>query len=270
MLITNSHSFFHATKTSTFGYSTWKSDFWVESALHHHVLRTPPPPPTPQLPPLSIHRTLTDFLTIAIHTILYTRSLYPATTFLTTRAYNLPVHQNRHPSVCAWINSTTSSLTHLLQSNSVKRVVVVIYSPNLEVLERYVFDISRFPIVDEKEKMTEFEGETRGMDSMVDVEEQLRATIRKLDYTGSKLGPLPENSTYTVAVELRDEALPPIGHPQPWVPSEPSLQTGEKGTNKNIGSDLGGVKSTPVRLIEAGDFIMETWVEEGKAKFEGD
>jgi mitotic spindle assembly checkpoint protein MAD2B len=35
-----------------------------------------------------------------------------------------------------------------------------------------------------------------------------------------------------------------------------------------MGSDLGGVKSTPVRLVEAGEFILETWVEEGRAKYQ--
>jgi mitotic spindle assembly checkpoint protein MAD2B len=32
------------------------------------------------------------------------------------------------------------------------------------------------------------------------------------------------------------------------------------------GSDLGGVKSFPVRLVEAGAFVLEMWIEEGKAK----
>lgn len=71
-----------------------------------------------------------------------------------------------------------------------------------------------------------------------------------------------------MAVELRDEVDPPIGHPQPWIPSEPGLQTGDNGGSETIGKDLGGVKSTPVRLVEAGDFILETWVEEGIAKYE--
>ena len=34
------------------------------------------------------------------------------------------------------------------------------------------------------------------------------------------------------------------------------------------GKYLGGVKTTPVRAVEAGPFIMEVWVEEGKDKAE--
>ena len=83
----------------------------------------------------------------------------------------------------------------------------------------------------------------------------------------------------------------------PWIPARPSLQkpsgkeadnavrinrqrdttgaveagdrnddTGAKASEK--GKHLGGVKTTPVRAVEAGPFIMEVWVEEGKDKDE--
>jgi mitotic spindle assembly checkpoint protein MAD2B len=32
------------------------------------------------------------------------------------------------------------------------------------------------------------------------------------------------------------------------------------------GSDLGGVKTRPIRAVEAGPLFFECWVEEGKAK----
>jgi mitotic spindle assembly checkpoint protein MAD2B len=35
-----------------------------------------------------------------------------------------------------------------------------------------------------------------------------------------------------------------------------------------MGANLGGIKSTPVRLVEAGEFILEAWVEEGRAKYQ--
>jgi mitotic spindle assembly checkpoint protein MAD2B len=84
-------------------------------------------------------------------------------------------------------------------------------------------------------------------------------------------------------MELKDEADvdPPIKHPQPWIPVQPSLQkTGRKATVRDEeeeqarekaidgGEDLGGVKVTPIRAVEAGVFRFETWIEEGKAKFE--
>ena len=39
------------------------------------------------------------------------------------------------------------------------------------------------------------------------------------------------------------------------------------GTGSKKGKDLGGVRTTPVRSLEAGAFIMEVWVEEGRGKF---
>lgn len=163
---------------------------------------------------LSLHQTLTDFLTVAIHTILYSRALYPPSTFISTRKYNLPVRQCRHPAVCDWINSSVSHIATLLKAGTIKRIIVVIYNRDGEVMERFLFDVERFPVVEPREHLTDFEaregGDGPGV-SRSDVEEQLRATIRKLAYAGEKLSPLPEGCTFTVAVELRDKVDPPIG-----------------------------------------------------------
>lgn len=162
----------------------------------------------------SILQTFTDFLTVAIHTILYERALYPATTFISTRKYNFPVRQNRHPKVCSWINDAVSNVSTLLLKGTVRRVVVVIFNQELEVMERFLFDVERFPVVDPKEAYTEFEareGQGELRISVTDVEEQLRGTIRRLSHTCSRMGPLPEGCTFTVAVELREKADPPIG-----------------------------------------------------------
>ncbi|KAG0652927.1 DNA polymerase zeta processivity subunit [Hyphodiscus hymeniophilus] len=238
----------------------------------------PPPKPLHLTTAASLHQTLTSFLVVAFHTILYERGLYPPSTFLLTRAYNFPVRQNRHPKVCRWILDAVAAIQAEMVKSTVSRIVFVIYSEQGEVMERFVFDVERFPVVPEKERLTEFvreggEGEDRlkgtGV-SAVDVEEQLRAAVRKLAYCGGKLGELPEGCTYTVVVELKDGVEPPIGHPQPWIPSEPSLQTGKKGDSERIGSDLGGVKTVPVRAVEAGEFILESWIEEGKSKIDYD
>ena len=58
----------------------------------------------------SLVTTFTSFLTVAIHTILYERGIYPASTFLSARKYNYPVRQNRHPKVCRWINDAVAAV----------------------------------------------------------------------------------------------------------------------------------------------------------------
>ncbi|KAI9741459.1 MAG: hypothetical protein M1818_004265 [Claussenomyces sp. TS43310] len=222
--------------------------------------------------------TFSDFLVVAIHTILFERGIYPVETFISTRKYNFPVRQNRHPKVCKWITDAVAAVEAEMLKGGVQRVAVVIYSRDSQPLERFMFDVSSFPEVEAAEVLTPFErGETAGEGSLngdlhaslVDVEEQLRATVRKLAYCGGKLGPLPEGCTYTVVVELKDTADPPIGHPQPWFPSQPSLQTDRKSRNTRVGADLGGVQSLPVRSVEASEFRLEMWIEEGDGKTRG-
>ena len=101
----------------------------------------------------------------------------------------------------------------------------------------------------------------------------------------------PATLPFNIAMELKDEADvdPPIRHPQAWIPVQPSLQkTGRKPISHaavedddeeglaqgsrdsedkgTIGKDLGGIRFTPIRTVEAGTFRFETWVEEGRAK----
>ncbi|KAH6634819.1 DNA-binding protein [Chaetomium sp. MPI-SDFR-AT-0129] len=70
-----------------------------------------------------------SFLTVAIHNILYYRGIYPPSTFLSTKAFNFPVHQNRHPKVCAWIRDAVEAVSAQLSSGHVSRVAIVIHSP---------------------------------------------------------------------------------------------------------------------------------------------
>lgn len=99
----------------------------------------------------------------------------------------------------------------------------------------------------------------------VDVDEQLRGAVRRMAYAGEKMDALPEGCTFTVAVELRDEAAAPIGHPQPWIPSQPGLQPATRDRPEK-GHELCGANTTPIRAIEAGPLFFECWVEEGKTK----
>ncbi|RDW69748.1 hypothetical protein BP6252_08768 [Coleophoma cylindrospora] len=287
----------------------------------------PPPKPVQLTTQIALLQTLSSFLTVAIHTILYARSIYPAEysspslssppvplpphlqarthdesanrTFLLTRAYNFPVRQNRHPDVCKWILATISHIEALMKKGTVARIVVPIHHISTgEVMERYIFDVSTFPSIPANSLYVPFEdtslaagpsaterehenedGKLAQPQSLVDIEEQLRATIRKLAYAAEKLDPLPEEEcTFTVAVELKDSetAEPPIDHLGIWEASEPSLQPREKASatdnldegehskRKERGRDIGGVKSVAVRNVEAGEFRIESWIEEGR------
>ncbi|KAJ9138131.1 DNA polymerase zeta processivity subunit [Pleurostoma richardsiae] len=98
-----------------------------------------------------------------------------------------------------------------------------------------------------------------------DVDEQLRGAVGRIAHAGESLDDLPDRCTFTVAVELREDGKPPIGHPQPWIPSQPNLQPASE-SRREKGKDLGGEKTTPIRSVEAGPLFFECWLEEGKAK----
>lgn len=195
----------------------------------------------------------TDFLTVAIHTILYERGIYPQTSFLSARKYNFAVRQNRHPKVCEWINDAIVSVETELLKSSVDRVAVVIYSKQNKPLERFVFEVSRFPAVSASDIDVALEAADGSLLPIVDLEEQLRATMSKLSNCSSSLGPLPKGCTFTIAIELKGEGNAPLSHPQPWMP----VQTGRNGPSARQAH-----MTTPVRAVSAGEMIFETWIEE--------
>lgn len=285
-----------------------------------------PPPPLPGLTEQPVQQTtevpitearalfnsFTNFLTVSIHTILYYRDIYPRQTFLSARAFNLSVHQSRHPKVCTWINDAVDAVMTQIAKGSVERVAVVIHSPPDSVppgrpsvqrlapgtvLERWMFDISHLPSWpggmealknfrhdggdehrededentsgDENNAEAAIEGVPADNDppsaiNWADVDEHLRGAVRRLAYAGETMEPLPQACTFTVAVELRDEAHAPIGHPQPWIPTQ--SQNGCSLGSHPVKRPTINNSTTPIRSVEAGPLFFECWVEESKAK----
>lgn len=260
----------------------------------------------------------TMFFTAYTHTLLYLRTLYPRTSFVHSRFHNTSVYQSRHPLVCDWIRDAVTAVREELLEGTVARIAIVIFSyggegknGSAKIMERYMFDVSSFPVVEKNERNMEIEwddnssdgnetdpedenpkrkGKEKALDADVDINlsEQFRAALMSLTTRTAQLSALPPNCSFNISMELREEGDvdPPIGHPQPWIPVQPSLQkTGRKATSRDEdeeeeveagreesnkeGVDLGGVKVTPIRSVAAGVFRFETWVEEGKAKFEG-
>ncbi|PNP55447.1 hypothetical protein THARTR1_04277 [Trichoderma harzianum] len=205
---------------------------------------SPQPPPAPQESSLHPHdanpllSSFTSFLTIAIHSLLFHRRLYPPTSFLAARAYNLPVHQSRHPRLCAWIADAVAAITVQLRAGSVRRIVLAVHSPASGVRERWVFDVHRFPAwgddaeepdaptshqeedqqeEEEEEEDEEEEEEEEAEDdadeklNWPDIHEALRAALQRLAYAAQGASKLPPGCTFTLALELRGEAEAPIG-----------------------------------------------------------
>ncbi|KFH45204.1 DNA polymerase zeta processivity subunit-like protein [Hapsidospora chrysogenum ATCC 11550] len=225
------------------------------------------------LPAPSASRLLTSFttfLTLTLHTLLYHRHLYPPETFLTARAYNLPVHQSRHPGVCTWIADAVTAVGAQLRRAAVERVVLAVHAPGqFRVLERWVIDVARFPEWGsitggsaEGANGADPGGEDDGLVNWTDVNEALRGALRRIAYAAEKMAAPPQGCTFTLAVELRDEASAPIGHPQDWIPSQPSLQPSSKKQAQKQPATVAGPRATPIRSVQAGPLFFECWVEQ--------
>lgn len=231
---------------------------------------------------------LSDYLTVSFHTILHARRCYPLNSFLLARAYNFPVAQSRHPKVCEWIQSAVAAVISEVRKGAVARVALVIaHSTSQKPLERFCWDLSRLAVISKSDSDAPIvrQGDKRFSEGKedVDLSEQLRATLSALSTCGTRLRPVPEGCTFSVAIELKDDttSATPIGHPQPWVPAQPNLQrtrnshapnqrrqSREEGSaaSSGIGKDVGGIRTLPMRAVEAGEFIFDLWVEEGRAK----
>jgi mitotic spindle assembly checkpoint protein MAD2B len=260
------------------------------------------PPATPQTlanlltTQSSLIQTLSSFLTVVIHQVLSLRKIYPPVSFVSTRAYNYPVRQSRHPAVCEWINDALAMVRDQLEKNVVSDVAVCIFEcDHNRVLERWVIDLSSFPSVEKRERDTPFarvdqgDGEAEVSEAVLkknvnlaDLEAQFRAVISRLSVSAAKLKALPVGDdapelSFTITMEVRDDADRPVGRrkepEQAWIAAEPEAFEPESESEDEDHSDMPRLpkpkgKTIPVRRLEAGELRMEIWIEESKAKFE--
>ena len=67
-----------------------------------------------------------SFLEIAFHSILFSRGVYPKSSFSRVSAFGTSAWQNRHPAVCAQIHSLLSSLHTPLKKHEIEGIALVI------------------------------------------------------------------------------------------------------------------------------------------------
>ncbi|KJZ80005.1 hypothetical protein HIM_00719 [Hirsutella minnesotensis 3608] len=202
------------------------------------ILDPDPEPPVAVAPShaAALVSSFSSFLVVALHSLLFHRRLYPPETFLVARAYSLPAFPTdpRLATAVADAHDAAVNFNPLQQGLQQPIEGQDVENPSLQ------------PV------------------NWTDVHESLRAALRKLAYTADSLPPPPDESTFTLAVELRDQAPAPIQHPQLWVPSEPHLQPPSR-QNPGRGSALGGVSTVPIRSVQAGPLFFECWLEQGRS-----
>ena len=262
-------------------------------------MAAPPPNPAVTSHILSSQRalldTLSSFLTVCTHHILYLRRIYPPVSFLSTRAYNYPVRQNRHPAVCHWINDAISAIRDQLAKNTVSFVSLCIHELETnQVLERWTFDLHTLPSVAKRDRDVPFalaDDQPQGHPdsdlphkvNLTDLEATFRATLSRITTSSARLKPLPEGDsapelTFTLTIELRPNADRPVGRieaeERKWIVAEPDADLepiptdnatpGSSDSTATVPQKTG--KTHPIRRLDASPLHIELWVEESAHK----
>ena len=199
--------------------------------------------------------------------------------------------------------------TEILKGSITAVSVIISSLRNNQPLERYAFDLSTLPRVPASEINSIFEERKDNSSSSssssskptttnptapmqnVDLEGQFRACLARLASACARLTPLPRDDefSFTVCIELRDDALSPAGttaEEQTWIVAEPSKvhlrsctapysvskqnnddDNDEEGHPPSPKVGNGRAKTVPVRRVEAGELRLELWVEEARQKF---
>lgn len=84
-----------------------------------------------------------DFLTCAIHCILFNRSIYPKGLFERRRMYHVPVMKCRSSIVCDYIDDIINSIKPMLNENKIERFIIEVLDENESPIERIIFEIKR-------------------------------------------------------------------------------------------------------------------------------
>ena len=200
----------------------------------------------------AVFDTFTEFLIVAIHQILYERSIYLPRTFTAAKIYRLPVQQIRHPDLCAYINHATAVIRDAILSEMIKRISVVIFVQDLP-REQFVFDISRLSQNELDTAGKQIESEETF--PLVDAEEQLRAVLSKLKDHCVSLEALDEQATFTMAMETEEDSTLGCEDGQQWenVP--------KAGTAEDCCRGEHTPNSVKIWSVEAGALAFDLWYE---------
>lgn len=166
---------------------------------------------------------ITEFIEVAIHTILYVRQIYPADLFVRRKKYDTPVFQSRHPALNEYISGTVKAVSDELVLGNVDKVVVVIKDRNQVALERFIFSVQNMIEVESYNKDTSVQDAM----SSAKLGQYFRSFLIKLNMIESQLGvlelPPGDEASFAIVLELKENTVPSASkddEPPPWVPAD--------------------------------------------------
>lgn len=188
-----------------------------------------------------------EFLEVAIHSILYNRELYPAGVFERRKKYNVPVQICVHPEVNQYITQVVNGISEFNSSNQLEKVALVVCKKELQPLEKFILEINK-PDMAQTQQTDRY---------LYQLEQSLRSFLLKINMADSLLTPLPADCTWTVHATTSESAAAKrfdtnLENNFPW------LEASEKETTMDNASIL-PLKSTTSPYIN-----MQMYVEESK------
>jgi len=155
-------------------------------------------------------RGITEFIEVAIHTILYVRQIYPVDLFVRRKKYDTPVFQSRHPGLNEYISGAVKAIGEELVLGNVDKVVVIIKDKDQVALERFIFSVQNMIAVESYNKDTSVQ---EAMSSAA-LGQYFRAFLVKLNMVESQLGQmhLGDDASFAIVLELKDDQNPSVSH----------------------------------------------------------
>ncbi|GAA6008801.1 hypothetical protein JCM11491_003788 [Sporobolomyces phaffii] len=217
-----------------------------------------------------------DYLEVAFHLVLYLREVYPAGLFRQVKKYDSPVFQSRAPALTEYVGRVLECVEEELLKGTVRRVVLVIKEDGVAQtpLERYVFDFEwLIPLASIPQGGADFTPAAKGL-ARGDVEDLFRACLRKLFASSAYLKKLSSDTTFSVVLEMRDDAPPPESraaakgeYPCEWYPAE-SRHAAEGMDERRRMGDESTIQA--IHGVRLGMLSMDIRVEETVEKFRMD
>jgi mitotic spindle assembly checkpoint protein MAD2B len=242
------------------------------------------------------------FLHAYVSTVLYLRSIYRPEIFAEVRFHNTTVFQSRSPKLRDWINDAIEAVYRQLHRSKVGTIGFVIYAAeDGQVMERYVLDVSAFPVmassvlaeierdplspispvsVDATDSSAPYPETLRTMkpgpldeDTPVDLSEQLRATLIRLEQRCKLLKPLATQCFLHVSMEMKSDSeaeslargsLPWVSAP-PWETEQGSTYADEvaEGVADEVADEVTNTQENNIAIysVRYPHISFDTWVE---------
>ncbi|KAF7307078.1 HORMA domain-containing protein [Mycena indigotica] len=207
--------------------------------------------------PLTYNQTvrgITEFIEVAIHTILYVRQIYPADLFIRRKKYDTPVFQSRHPALNEYISNAVKAIAEQLLTGNLEKVAVVIKNKEQVALERFLFSIENMIQIEDYDKNTNVQEAM----SASDLGQYFRGFLVKLNMVEAQLGQmhLGDDVSFTITIELKPETLPSTKTPNqpPWIPAFTQQTTA--GTSDE--SELHMIRAVNTGIINLSLAVQET------------